>query len=125
MEKGLVITPNNEIFIQEFDRPLFESIGKAVDGWIEIVHPVYLDAPYVMIVNEEGLLKELPENITGSCLYGTFFHGSPIVGNIVIMCEGYTDEGPDIIGIPDYEVDGLYARFKNRYELKGVKNHDR
>lgn len=125
MEKGLVITPDNEIFIQEFDRPLFESVGKAVGGWIELVHPVYLDAPYVMIVNEEGLLKGLPVNIVGSCLYGTFVHGAPIVGNIVIMCEGYTEEGPDIIGIPDSEIDAVYARFMNRHNLKGVEKNDR
>lgn len=40
-----------------------------------------------MIVNEEGLLKDLPLNRAGSLLYGTQFHGSPIVGDIVIMAE--------------------------------------
>ena len=120
MKRGLVITPDSEIFTQEFDEPLYQTVGKAVDGYIEIVHPVGLESPYVMIVNEEGLLKKLPMNITGSILYGTFVHGSPIVGNIVIMKEAWTDEGLDIVGIPEEEIDDLYNEYLTRYKLKGV-----
>lgn len=54
--KGLVITTENKMQVREFDEPAYETIGKTVGGWIEVVHPKLLPAPYCMIVNEEGLL---------------------------------------------------------------------
>ena len=53
--KGLVITTENKMQVREFDEPAYETIGKTVGGWIEVVHPKLLPAPYCMIVNEEGL----------------------------------------------------------------------
>ena len=102
--KGIVISTENQLTVRDFGAPLYETIGEAVDGWIEIVRPGGLKSPYVMVVNEEGLIKELPINIAGSILYGTPAHGSPIVGNIVIMKEGWTDEGKDLLGLSDDEV---------------------
>ena len=101
--KGIVVTTDNHLKVQEFAAPLYKSVGAAVDGWIEIVRPGGLKKPFVMIVNEEGLIKELPVNVVGSLMYGTPVHGSPIVGNIVIMKEGWTSEGKDLIGLTDEE----------------------
>nr|DAM99254.1 MAG TPA: NADH-PPase NADH pyrophosphatase zinc ribbon domain [Caudoviricetes sp.] len=50
--KGIVITTKNEMRVQEFPEPAHRSIGDAVGGWIEIVHPMRLGQPYCMIVNE-------------------------------------------------------------------------
>lgn len=102
--KGIVITTNNEMFIQDFEPPLHESIGAVVDGWIEIVHPRRLALPYCMVVNEEGLLRNLDVNRFGSYLYETDKHGSPIVGNIVILKEHDTFEGRDLEGLSDKEI---------------------
>ena len=82
--KGLVITTDDLMRTEEYTTPLHESIGKTVGGWIEVVHPKLLPAPYCMIVNEEGLLLGLPVNLLGSILYESFRHGNPIVGNMVI-----------------------------------------
>ena len=54
MMKGLVITTDSLMRTEEYTTPLHESIGKTVGGWIEVVHPKLLPAPYCMIVNEEG-----------------------------------------------------------------------
>lgn len=94
--KGVVITTADEVSVRDFTAPLHESLGAVVGGCIEIVHPQGLKSPYCMIVNDEGLLKKLPLNRAGSLLYGTQFHGSPIVGDIVIMADGWTPEGRDI-----------------------------
>ena len=102
--KGIVVTTENQLMVRDFAAPLYKTIGEAVDGWIEIVRPGGLKKPFVMIVNEEGLIKELPINIVGSLMYGTPVHGSPIVGNIVIMKEGWTSEGKDLIGLTDEEL---------------------
>ena len=86
--------------IEYYDEPLYQSIGKSVDGGIEIVrNSPYLPAPLVMIVNEEGLLRQLPVNQTASVLYGFLIHRQTIVGNVVIMREVMTDDGPDIGGL--------------------------
>lgn len=70
---------------------LYEMIGCDV---IEIVHVKGLPKDCVMIVDEEGLLKGRPSlNVIASYLYGTHEHGSPIVGNAVIMKEVLTPEG--------------------------------
>ena len=102
--KGIVINPDNRLTVKDFDAPLYKSVGDAVDGWIEIVHPGGLKDPFVMIVNDEGLIKGLPWNVAGCLLYGTPVHGSPIVGNIVIMKEGWTDDGKDLLGLSEEEI---------------------
>ncbi|MFR7743886.1 MAG: hypothetical protein ACLU3I_11795 [Acutalibacteraceae bacterium] len=37
--------------------------------------------------------------------YGTDQHGEPIVGNIVVMKDGYRNGEPDIVGLDDSEVE--------------------
>ena len=107
--KGIVLSTECEFEVRDFSAPLHESVGEAVGGWIEIVHPVGLQEPYVMIVNEEGLIDGLPMNIIGSFLYGTFEHGSPIVGDVVFMKQGWTCDGPDIVRLTEEEIENLMA----------------
>ena len=117
--KGIVVSTENQLTVRDFGAPLYKTIGEAVDRWIEIVRPGGLKSPYVMVVNEEGLIKELPINIAGSILYGTPAHGSPIVGNIVIMKEGWTDEGKDLLGLSDEEVVTLTNKLVSLFQRAG------
>ena len=118
--KGIVITTDCIASIKEFNSPLYKSIGEVVDGYIEVVHPRGLDEPLNMIVNEEGLIKRLPFNPVGSLFYKTHEHGNPIVGNIILMQDGFINGEPDIVGIDeDYidnileQVESICAQFKN------------
>ena len=43
--KGIVITSDDEIYIEDFTSPLYESVGKVVGGYIEHVHPRRLPEP--------------------------------------------------------------------------------
>lgn len=107
--KGIVIATNNKIRMQEFSEPAYKSIGDAVGGWIEVVHPVRLERPYCMIVNEEGALLNLPMNMFGSFLYGTDYHGNPILGDIVLLKEGIDSDGEfDILGLDEQDIKYLY-----------------
>lgn len=103
--KGIVVTTDLEIRIEEFSDPLYKTVGSAVGGYIEHVKPARLRHPYCMIVNEEGRLLDLPLNHIGSFFYGTDQHGEPIVGNIVVMKDGYRNGEPDIVGLDDSEVE--------------------
>ena len=118
--KGIVITTADEVSVQEFTAPLHKSLGAVVGGYIELVHPQGLNRPYCMVVNEEGLIHKLPLNRAGSLLYGTQFHGSPIVGDIVIMAEGETEEGFDFVGIPDDRIEVIKKELIKAFELKGA-----
>lgn len=103
--KGIVITTKNEMWVQEFSEPAYRSIGDAVGGWIEIVHPVRLEQPYCMIVNEEGMLRNLPINVFGSFLHGVDRNCIPVLGDIVLLKEGINSDGePDILGLNEQEI---------------------
>lgn len=99
--KGVVVTTSNTMYVKDFGEPLYKSLGKEVGGRIEVVHPRRLEVPLVMIVNEEGRLEGLPLNVLGSALYCTPIHGEPIVGNIIILQEGFVNGERDIIGLDD------------------------
>ena len=105
--KGIVVTTDLEIRIEEFSDPLYKTVGSAVGGYIEHVKPARLRHPYCMIVNEEGRLLDLPLNYVGSYFYGTDQHGEPIVGNIVIMKDGYRGGEPDMVGLNDVEAEQI------------------
>ena len=103
--KGVVVTTDLEVRVEDFEEPLYKTVGAAVGGYIEHVRPMRLKEPYCMIVNEEGRLHKLPINLVGSFFYGTDFHNEPIVGNIVIMKDGYRNGEPDIVGLDDTEIE--------------------
>ena len=97
---GVVITPTPlfTMYKQDFTSPLFESVAPVLDGYVEFIHAVNLPEPFRMLVNEEGLLKHLRVNPVGCAWYG-----GAIVGNIIVMKQGMTDEGPDILGLTEEE----------------------
>ena len=105
--KGIIVTTDCEVRVENFDDPLYKTVGSAVGGYIEHVKPARLRHPYCMIVNEEGRLLDLPLNYVGSYFYGTDQHGEPIVGNIVIMKDGYRGGEPDIVGLNDVEAEQI------------------
>lgn len=91
--------------MQEFSEPAHKSIGETVGGWIEVVRPVCLERPYCMIVNDEVVLLNLPMNSFGSFLYGTDYHGNPILGDIVLLKEGINSDGErDILGLDEQDI---------------------
>ena len=102
--KGIVITTNNALFTEDFDQPLYKSIGATVGEYIEHVKPEKLPHPYCMICNEEGALEELDLNPIASILYGIEWNGCPILGDVVIMKDGYYNGEPDIVGLDDDDI---------------------
>ena len=108
---ALVVNTKNEIRRVEYDPPHYDVIKEAVGGWYEHVHPVGLDHPYSMMVNEEGLLLGLPLNRLGSELYGTPKHGQPIVGDVVFLKDGYHGGEPDTVGMTEDEAQRLGDKF--------------
>ena len=64
-----------------------------VGGWIEVVHAAGLQRyNSLMVVNEEGVLLNLPVNPLASMLYGDYIAGDAVVVGTI---------GPDFTDIPD------------------------
>ena len=63
------------------------------------------------MVNEEGLLLNLPLNPLGSSLYGTPQHGQPIVGDVIFLNDGYHGGEPDVVGMTTEEAQSLGYKF--------------
>jgi len=116
--KGIVITTENEISVQDFGKPLYKTAGEVVGGYIECICNIPPASDLVMLIYDEGKLLGLPLNPAGCCLYRTYKHGDAIVGNIVIMRIGEIDGEPDIVGLEDEYIPNLVSWFKNTLFLK-------
>ena len=70
-----------------------EVYQNLVGGWIEVVNAAGLQRYHsVMVVNEEGILQDLPVNPLASMLYGDYIAGDAVVVGTI---------GPDFTDIPD------------------------
>lgn len=90
-----------------------DEIRSMIGGWLELVRPRFLPSPFLMLVDEEGLIKELPVNLIGSILYG-IGSPSPIVGPLVIAAEGMVNGEPDVVGLSDQDAADLLDRYLPR-----------
>jgi hypothetical protein len=88
-------------------QPSLQLMRDLIGGHIEHVLPKRLPGPYCMIVDEEGRLKGLPINWYASLLYETDIHGTPIVGDILLMKDAWIDGECDIVGLNDQDVEFL------------------
>ena len=109
--KGLAINTENQMQFKEFGEPLLDSLQKEVGGYTEVVHPKYLPEGLCMVVDDEGRLKGSAINNIASVLYGTPEHGQPIVGNAVILREGFVAGELDFMSLDDGDEVGLMLLF--------------
>lgn len=66
-----------------------------------------------MLIDEEGALKENTPNMIGSYLYETDKHGCPIMGNILLVGEKWSDEGIDFCGIDESALRSLESKLND------------
>lgn len=131
--KAIRITTDNVISVVTVPEPTYLGLGELVGGgFFEVVRPwgLYnLNTPYreqlIMLVNEEGKLLELDENKVGSLLYNDtpypLYWEDPIVGDILILTEGFVDGEPDIVGLSDEQIEILMAALMKKFKfLKGA-----
>ena len=78
------------------------AMQRAIGGYIEVVRPKNLRSPYLIVCDEDGVIKNLEVNVVGTLLYG-----APIVGDIIIMKSGVRNGEPDIVGMGDEEATDL------------------
>ena len=83
--KTLKITTDNKISIIDVNLDDYRALQQEIGGYIETVHTQimydYFKAPVLMLVDEEGLIKNLPVNAVASHFYGYQKHGCTIAGD--------------------------------------------
>nr|DAN92180.1 MAG TPA: protein of unknown function (DUF3846) [Caudoviricetes sp.] len=103
--KTLKITTDNKISVVDVNFSDFKAIQQAIGGYFEIVNTQklrdYFKASVVMIVDEEGVIKDLPVNTIGCYFYNTSKHGCPIAGDMILGLL----VGPDITGLGDRDAE--------------------
>lgn len=87
-EQGQVIEGNAEPFTFAGDKPTLKEMQTAVGGLIEIVR-IPLGPEFIMIVDEEGLLKDKPINLIACSQYPNGV--TPIVGDAIIIRSDLVD----------------------------------
>lgn len=109
-EKVIVLSASGHISIVKIqpddNGSVLRDLQSLVGGYIEVVRPAYLQLPYMIVCNEEGVINNLARNSAGSMLYG-----APIFGDVVIMKEGIRDGEPDVVGLDDDEATDLANKF--------------
>lgn len=101
----------------------FDELWNIFNSPVEHVLPRRLQEPYCMLIDEEGILKDLPVNLVGSYFYEFDKHGCPIVGDIYIAKDGYFGGEPDIVGLDENDIKVLDCRVDQIIEdCKGLKN---
>lgn len=124
--KAIKITTDNEISTVTVPEPTWKGMGQLVGGHFETVRPwgLYdLNTPYkeqlLMLVNREGRLIWLERNIVGTALYNntpTSTRFEPIVGDILIMTEGFVNGELDIVGLDDEQLHVVMTALKNKFK---------
>lgn len=92
----------------DWSKDLNKQLHDQLHGFYEIVHPQWLPRPYLMLCDDEGMLKRLDINPVASVLYG--YH---IAGPILILKEEWDPEGsPDITGLTKDDVSAVISQIR-------------
>lgn len=128
--KAIKITTKNMLSVVTVPELTWKGLGQLVGGHFETVRPwgfMNLNVPFkenlCMIVNEEGRCIGLDLNEVGSILYNEIpLPGfEPIVGDILIMSEGFENGEPSIIGLNDELVQALIQELINKFDFLNME----
>lgn len=140
--KIIRITTDNEISVHDFPNGTYREQNEALRQYIGTTCETYehvmpkrlytvlggsnrvtkeLGNCVSMLVDGEGLFRELNTNLVGCYLYETDKHGSAIVGNILIIGETRNSDGIDFCGISEQQFNLLYPKLENL--VKKARNY--
>ena len=117
--KFLRIEPSGIMELRDLDpdRDILDVIHDELDGgFFEIVHCRTLPRKYLMLVDDEGLLKNLKINTVASVLYT-----NAIAGTALIMREDFEDGEPDIFGMTEEDCVELYRKLRGLIVMTEVE----
>ena len=93
--KTVKVTPDNIISIINVDFDDFRDLQKAETVSTKTLYETF-KMPMIMLVDEDGIMKQKEVNRLGSYFYDADRHGWPILGDIVFaIAAGEDIEAPD------------------------------
>lgn len=105
-EYVIQITPDCELNIEELDpENVLGDLQSLCGGYIQTVLARFQDRSLVLVLDEEGKLKDKPVNVIATWL--TDFQMDKIVGPAVLCREGLRDGEPDLVGFSGEEASEL------------------
>ena len=105
-EYVIQITPDFELNIEELDpKNVLGDLQSLCGGYIQTVLARFQDRSLVLVLDEEGKLKDKPVNVIATWL--TDFRMDKIAGHAVLCREGLRDGEPDLVGFGREEAAGL------------------
>lgn len=120
MAKTIKVTTDNKISIIDVRFGDYKSVQAAIGGMVEPVKTQrmrdYFRCPMYMLVDEEGHIKGLLLNRTGSWLYGADKHGCPIAGDFILAIPTYED----FAAPPAADLKSIKARLIRDFDLEEV-----
>ena len=116
--KTIKITASDRLEIVDVDFNDYKDIQAKLGGYVETVRTErlqeFLEAPVLMLCDEEGLIKKLPMNVTASFFYGTHRHGCPIAGDVLLAVEA----GEFLFAPASTELNLWVEKLKRSFSLK-------
>lgn len=95
-EGMVVITVDGDIRVKKCEEITLDELQKVVDGYIETVPVTIGNGRYIMVVNEEGKLRNLDYNLCATKIRNRYRTTEDvIVGNVAIVKQ----KGEDLIGL--------------------------
>ena len=124
MAKTIKVTTDNKISIVDVRFGDYKAVQAAIGGMIEPVKTQrmwdYFHRPMLMLVDEEGHIKRLPLNRTGSWMYGADKHGCPIAGDFILAVPTHED----FAAPPVAELESIKARLILDFVLEEVADNE-
>ena len=112
--KALLVTTDNEVQVLDKDFDL-KTIQEYIGGWIEAISFGPDNGHFFAYADEEGKLKDLPENKTVTQFWynsgQTVLLGDYIAGNVLFF--GEVDESGDETDVPDDVIEFFMEVVKN------------
>ena len=87
---GIVITTEDKMYKKDFAEPLFQSIGMVTGGFV---------------IDDNGIKNHRPVNPVGTAWYDAL--PNKIHGDIVVMKNGWTEDGPGLEGLTEEECETI------------------
>lgn len=101
MEKIIVITSYDDVIVREVGQIDYELLSTALDGMVEVVS---VSDDIDIWVNEEGKIRQMPNNAYATLLWNRVFSTPDIIAGTMIITGGL-DEMGETIGLSDDNVD--------------------
>lgn len=109
----------SQVILPDSENEQLEAIHSEIGGFMELVRPRIFADKIVLLVDDEGVLKGKHFNQFASALYGYFRHGTPVVGDVLVVGIQWGDDGEEFCSLSPEDME-FYCRFFKSFTLQEI-----